>query len=85
MKGSGCFNCPVKGCTSEYRGSSCENLRYLAGADFDPMTNCDHIRNMSDDELFRFLEQVYCTGTLDGDRRDSFKWNLEWLSRPYED
>lgn len=31
MKGSGCNNCPVKGCTAAYRGSRCAHLRELAG------------------------------------------------------
>ena len=51
MKGSGCYNCPVKGCTAAYSGSRCAHLRELAGVDFDPMTNADRIRAMSDEEL----------------------------------
>ena len=51
MKGSGCNNCPVKGCTAEYRGSRCAHLRELAGVDTDPKTNADRIRAMSDEEL----------------------------------
>ena len=55
MKGSGCYNCPVKGCTAAYRGSRCAHLRELAGVDTDPKTNADRIRSMSDEELARFL------------------------------
>lgn len=55
MKGSGCYNCPVKGCTAAYRGSRCAHLRELAGVDFDPMTNADRLRSMTDEELAAFI------------------------------
>lgn len=51
MKGSGCYNCPVKSCIAEYRGSWCARLRELAGVDFDPMTSGDCLRSMNDEEL----------------------------------
>ena len=50
-KGSGCYNCPVKGCTAAYRGSGCAHLRDLAGVDIDPKTNADCLRAMTDEEL----------------------------------
>ena len=51
MKGSGCNNCPVKGCTAAYRGSRCAHLREQAGVETDPKTNADRLRAMSDEEL----------------------------------
>lgn len=51
VKGSGCYNCPVKGCSAAYRGSWCAYLRGQAGVDTDPKTNADRIRAMSDEEL----------------------------------
>ena len=59
MKGSGCYNCPVKGCTAAYRGSRCAHLRELAGIDTDPKTNADRIRSMSDEELALFQARRY--------------------------
>lgn len=51
MKGSGCYNCPVNGCSAEYRGSWCAYLREQAGVETDPKTNADRLRAMSDEEL----------------------------------
>ena len=51
MKGSGCYNCLIKGCTAAYRGSRCAHLRELAGVNFDPKTNGDCLRSMNDEEL----------------------------------
>lgn len=55
MKGSGCFNCPVKNCeTMNYRGSTCAAQRAKFGLG-DPMTNADRIRAMTDEELAALL------------------------------
>lgn len=78
-KGSGCYNCPVKGCTAAYRGSRCSNLRELAGVDTDPKTNADRIRAMSDEELAKWLE--YEGG---GACAEVLGW-LEWLRQPAEE
>ena len=48
-------------------------------------TNADRIRTMTDEELFRLLNKVYCTGTHDADFRDGFTWGLEWLQQPAEE
>lgn len=55
MKGSGCHNCPVRRCTAAYRGSRCAHLRESAGVDFDPMTQGDRIRSMSDRDLALYM------------------------------
>lgn len=47
-----------------------------------PMTNADRIRAMSDEELQKFLNSIYSAGTRDGNMRDGFSWDLEWLRKP---
>lgn len=80
MKGSGCNNCPVKGCTAEYRGSRCAHLRELAGVDTDPKTNADRIRAMSDEELAKWLAEQAGSDPSD----DPEIW-LIWLKLPEEE
>lgn len=53
--GSGCTDCPVTECSSQYRGSECSILRAKAGVDYDPATYADSIRSMSDEDLANFL------------------------------
>ena len=80
MKDSGCYNCPVKGCTAAYRGSQCAHLRELAGVDFDPKTNGDCIRDMSDEKLAKWMAEQTEKEPSD----DSDVW-LNWLRRPAEE
>lgn len=80
MKGSGCYNCPVKGCTAEYRWIQCSVLREIAGVDFDPMTNADRIRAMSDEELADMFAQFAEENPSD----DAMAW-LEWLQQPTQE
>lgn len=53
-------------------------------------TNADHIRSMSDEELWEFLHDVYRAGTDDaeewsfGVRQYSFIWNVDWLRQTAE-
>lgn len=42
MMESGCYNCPVKNCTAEYRGSECAANRAKEGIDTDPLTNGEY-------------------------------------------
>lgn len=79
MKGSGCYNCPVKGCTAAYRGRRCAHFRELAGVDTDPKTNADRIRAMSDEELASWLE--YEGG---GACAEVCGW-MDWLRKPAEE
>ena len=71
-KGSGCLKCPVNefDCDAQYRGSRCAALRAKAGVDFDPKTNADRIRAMSDEELAETLCSAdfcgYCDYEKDG-------------------
>ena len=86
MKGSGCYNCPVKGCTAEYRGSRCAALREQAGVDFDPMTNADKIRSMSDEELLDFMIKTIGNAVLCKTLRTEPKFcTLGWLRQPVEE
>lgn len=97
MKGSGCYNCPVKGCTAAYRGSRCAHLRELAGIDNDPMTNADRIRAMTDEELARQLVinvdgLAECrlhlsapTGKMFVLEREAERVTLDWLRQPAEE
>lgn len=58
MNGSGCINCPVKECkTMQYRDSTCAEQRVEYGL-YDPLTNAERIRALSNDELARFLIDV---------------------------
>ncbi len=59
-KGSGCLKCPVNefDCDAQYRGARCAALRAKEGVDFDPKTNADRIRSMSDDELAEYLSFI---------------------------
>lgn len=45
-------------------------------------TNADRIRAMTDEELQKFLNSIYSAGTRDGNMRDGFSWDLEWLRNP---
>lgn len=81
MKGSGCYNCPVKGCTAAYRGSRCAHLRELAGVDFDPMTNADHLQELSDEEKAHLLTQVFYQVAQQDNTEQHI---LEWLRNPVE-
>ena len=95
----GCKDCPAYAkCTVTYRGSACAALRGTYGIDSDPeiITNADHIRAMSDEELSEFIsrieigdfgQQVYgktfcdmCKGQYECD--DCRLW---WLQQPAEE
>lgn len=53
---SGCQACPAfPFCVHTYRGSFCSAQRAKLGADFDPMTLADSIREMDDSQLNQFL------------------------------
>lgn len=90
MKGSGCYNCPVKGCTATYRGSRCAHVRELAGVGFDPKTNADHIRVLSDEQLRDFLYSYKFYEMCDEGcekcnyNGDCEKRLLDWLRKPVE-
>lgn len=58
---SGCKECPAFAkCTVAYRGSACAALRWTYGLEDDPeiITNADRIRDMTDEELARFLVDI---------------------------
>lgn len=85
----GCKGCPAYAkCTVTYRGSACAALRGTYGIDSDPeiVTNADHIRAMSDEELSRHYngcppgKDYMCefVGACDA------CWH-EWLQQPYKE
>lgn len=49
------------------------------------LTNADLLRSISDEELARFLSSVYSAGTNDGNMRDGFVWDVDWLRQPVEE
>ena len=56
--------------------------------DFQPQTNADRIRSMSDEELATFLmdnvDCKYCKMHGPGCSVDCEKWMLDWLKKPAE-
>lgn len=87
MNGSGCKTCAVyPNCTAKYRGSACKAIRDEFGLG-DPMTNADHIRSMTDEELAEFLRWDICS-KVRGDNRMCNGWCdecvIDWLKQPYK-
>lgn len=97
MKGSGCYNCQVKGCTANYRGSRCAHLRDLSGVGTDPKTNGDSLRGMNDEELADQLVinvdgiaqcRMYLSapiGRMFVSRRDAVRETINWIREPAEE
>ncbi len=102
-KGSGCLKCPVNefDCDAQYRGSRCAALRAKEGVDFDPKTNADRIRAMSDEKLADhnvytvevwnqyegYHETAYrCSdGYTTDDYEVALAHELDWLQQPAEE
>ena len=85
----GCKNCPAYAkCTVTYRGSSCAALRSTYGIDSDPelITNADHIRAMSDEELLDFMKKSVANAYMCKIMRtEPMFLTLEWLQQPAEE
>lgn len=79
-----CDRCRVSGCCLNYLGEACKRARERECPDV-VFTNADRIRAMTDEELQKFLSAVYSAGTRDGNMRDGFVWDLEWLRKPAEE
>ena len=59
---NGCNKCPAFGsCTAEYRGQTCQVIRYSFGIEEDPEipSNADTIRATTDEELAAALMKVF--------------------------
>ena len=88
MNRSGCKNCPVKPCETLYRGSICLSRRHKLGLG-DPMTNADHIRAMSDEEMAEFIISIpMCVGEdkdLNCEIDVCKECFLKWLQQPAEE
>ena len=89
----GCKQCPAFGkCTVTYRGSACAALRSTYGEENDPeiITNADHIRSMTDEELAESITQLLyeslkaskCDCNLANDYK---KQLLNWLQQQYKE
>lgn len=85
----GCKNCPAYAkCTVTYRGSACAALRSTYGIDTDPeiITNADHIRSMSDEELLDFMKKSVANAYMCKIMRtEPMFLTLEWLQQPEEE
>ena len=70
----------------EYRGGFTYPIKKGCAS----MNNADKIRSMTDDELNDLFHEIYDAGVDDsvayewGQRRNSFKWTMEWLKQPAE-
>ena len=90
MLGGGCETCPVIACaTSTYRGSACASQRASYGLG-DPMTNADHIRSMSDEELADLLYNFGMSNIVERGKTEiamrADKYHIElWLRTPYKE
>lgn len=91
-KGSGCLRCPADEfeCDAQYRSSRCAALRAKIGADFDPKTNADRIRAMSDKKLAEWLTtfavEAFAAGVIGmGEAMMDAEDRLVWLQQPAEE
>lgn len=64
---TGCATCPVEKCDAVYRGSRCSVYRDRVGADFDPKTNAEMFRDLSETELRQVLIDYFCQWASCGD------------------
>ena len=48
-------------------------------------SNGDKIREMSDEEILKLLNQVYSTGSRGADKKELFTWDIDWLCAPAQD
>lgn len=84
----GCKNCPAYAkCIVTYRGSAYAALRGTYGVDDDPeiVTNADHIRAMSDEELADFMVVNICSLKQEQCPKTCKQCWLEWLQQPYKE
>ena len=68
----------------------CTNCVHNAIEHYEPITNADRIRKMTDDELAMLFIEVYSAGYRDeaelalGGHTYNFKWDSEWLKQVAE-
>ena len=74
MKSEICQKCADKGCFGyDHRVTEC--------VDFQPMTNADRVRGMTDEELAKTMHDMTLISTEIG---LSTEWWLQWLKSPVE-
>ena len=73
-----CDRCRVPGCLLNYNGKACANARKEYCPDV-VYTNADRLREMTDEELQFFLEDIYANGWSDA-AADSSDNRVDWES-----
>ena len=81
-----CHRCG-KDFSAPYKEALCEECLKVLGWESTPLTNADHIRSMTDEELARFLAEVENRRSAAG---GGAIWNgsahaKEWLKQPYKE
>ncbi len=71
-----CDRCRVPGCLLNYNGKACEKARKEHCPDV-VFTNADKLREMTDEELQYFLEDIYANGWSDA-AADSSDNRVDW-------
>ena len=89
-----CYNCGGHGfITATYENGQTSAICPVCGGIGSHdilMTNADHIRAMSDEELNELFHEIYNAGAEDavayewGQRTNSFEWTMDWLQQPCE-
>ena len=90
-----CYNCGGHGfITATYENGQTSAICPVCGGIGSheiQMTNADHIRAMSDEELNELFHEIYNAGAEDavayewGQRTNSFEWTMDWLQQPAEE
>ena len=76
--------------TKENIQDAAYKCHYIHDCENKVLTNADHIRSMSDDELNDLFHEIYNAGAEDassyewGQRTNSFEWTMDWLQMPTE-
>ena len=79
-----CINCKYSKESAD--GEHCSNCSHNAVDNFEKMTNADHIRSMTDEELSIFLCTISsCSSCIAADFcRNGNNGMIEWLQSPVE-
>ena len=83
-----CHRCG-KDFSAQYKEVLCEECLKVLGWESTPITNADHIRSMTDEELAKLLldgvAEKVCPNGCDGCDGDCEGHMLDWLKQPYEE
>ena len=81
MEHDGCKGCKYENCSMESK--ECIGCKQNAVDKYTRMTNADHIRSMSDDELADFIEMKQFFA-LANNGTDGEEYTLKWLQSEVE-